>query len=78
MKPIGPLMREHRLIERMVLLMERELGGISGGKEANPLVIDSAVDFFRTYADRTHHSKEEDILLRELSGKRLAPSAPMY
>jgi len=78
MKPIGPLMREHRLIERMVRLMERELGGISGGKEANPLIIDSAVDFLKTYADRTHHGKEEDILFRALSGKRLAPSAPMY
>jgi len=73
MKPIGPLMREHRLIERMVRLMERELGGIIGGKEANPLVIDSAVDFFKTYADRTHHGKEEDILFRDLAGKQLSP-----
>jgi len=77
MKPIGPLMRGHRLIERMMRLMERELGGISGGKEANPLIIDSAVDFLKTYADRTHHGKE-DTLFRDLSGKRLAPSAPMY
>jgi hemerythrin-like domain-containing protein len=32
-----------------------------------------AVDFFRTYADRTHHGKEEDILFRELAGKLLSP-----
>jgi hemerythrin-like domain-containing protein len=30
------------------------------------------VDFFRMYADKTHHGKEEDILFRELSAKRLS------
>ena len=73
MKPIGPLMREHRLIERMVSLMDRELGRIRDGSEANPFVINSAVDFFKTYADRTHHGKEEDILFHELSTKQLSP-----
>lgn len=73
MKPIGPLMREHRLIERMVKLMERQLRDIRGGREANPLLINSAVDFFKTYADRTHHGKEEDILFRDLSAKQLSP-----
>ena len=33
------------------------------------LFIDSAVDFIRTYADRTHHGKEEDILFRELGAE---------
>ncbi|MDF1526906.1 MAG: hemerythrin domain-containing protein [bacterium] len=28
--------------------------------------------FFRTYADRCHHGKEEDILFRELQSKTLA------
>ncbi len=35
--------------------------------------IDMAVDFIRTYADRTHHGKEEDILFRDLVKKRLTP-----
>jgi len=30
-----------------------------------------AADFIRTYADRYHHGKEEDILFRELRGKKL-------
>jgi len=34
--------------------------------------IEVAVDFFRTYADRTHHGKEEDILFRELNKKKLS------
>jgi hemerythrin-like domain-containing protein len=31
------------------------------------------VDFIRTYADRCHHGKEEDILFRELRIKRISP-----
>ncbi|MGJ3248412.1 MAG: hemerythrin domain-containing protein [Elainellaceae cyanobacterium] len=30
------------------------------------------VDFFRTYADATHHGKEEDVLFRELRQKDLS------
>lgn len=72
MMPIGPLMIEHRLIERMIGLLEKELYSIENTKKTNPKLIDSAVDFFRTYADRTHHGKEEDILFRELGNKPLS------
>ncbi len=73
MKPIGPLMREHRLIERMVKILEKELIKIKKTDEVDTNVIFSGVDFFRTYADRTHHGKEEDILFRELAKKKLTP-----
>lgn len=73
MMPIGPLMIEHRLIERMVALLRGELEEIGRGGSIDAVFIDSAVDFFRTYADRTHHGKEEDILFRDLDGKDLAP-----
>jgi hemerythrin-like domain-containing protein len=36
------------------------------------LLIDAAVDFIRTYADRTHHGKEEDILFAELRARELS------
>lgn len=72
MKPIAPLMVEHRLIERMVELIGIELSEIERGKDPNGPFIAAAVDFFRTYADRTHHGKEEDILFRELSAKGLS------
>jgi hemerythrin-like domain-containing protein len=71
MMPIGPLMIEHRLIERMVGLLAGESRRIADGAEPDPVFIDNAVDFFRTYADRTHHGKEEDILFRDLSGKEI-------
>jgi len=69
--PIGPLMTEHRLIERMIALMEMELERIRKVKRANFEFIEIAVDFIRTYADRLHHGKEEDILFRDLSVKKL-------
>ena len=36
------------------------------------MFVDTAVDFIRTYADRTHHGKEEDILFRDLSKRPLS------
>lgn len=73
MMPIGPLMIEHRLIERMISLMEEEQQKISERKNVNPDLIDVVVDFIRTYADRTHHGKEEEILFRDLEKKQLSP-----
>lgn len=71
MMPIGPLMIEHRLIERMIDVMKKELVLIEKEKKVDPEFIGSAVDFIRTYADRCHHGKEEDILFRDLGGKKL-------
>jgi hemerythrin-like domain-containing protein len=73
MKPIGPLMREHRLIEKMLSFFEGETRRITEQNKVNPLFVDTAVDFIRTYADRTHHGKEEDILFRDLIKKKLSP-----
>ena len=72
MKPIGPLMIEHRLIERMVGLLDRQLKKATETSQVDTNLINTGVDFFRTYADRTHHGKEENILFRELSAKRLS------
>lgn len=71
MKPIGPLMREHRLIERLIVLLSREIEQINTSGKVNTGFLMAAVDFIRTYADRTHHGKEEDILFRELAKKNL-------
>jgi hemerythrin-like domain-containing protein len=73
MKPIGPLMWEHRLIEKMLISMMRHIDQVEKSQKVNPLIIDMAVDFMRTYADRTHHGKEEEILFRDLAKKELKP-----
>ena len=72
MMPIGPLMIEHRLIERMIRLLRQQLEKVGGQKKADPVFIDMAVDFIRNYADRCHHGKEEDILFRDLAKKGLS------
>ncbi|MFX1419240.1 MAG: hemerythrin domain-containing protein [Promethearchaeota archaeon] len=74
MMPIGPLMIEHRLIEKMIELMKKEIEKMKKHNKANPLFIDIAVDFIRMYADKTHHGKEEDILFRDLEKKVLSPN----
>lgn len=72
MLPIGPMMIEHRLIERMISLMGKELDRMKKAYKANPSFIDITVDFIRTYADHCHHGKEENILFRELKKKDLS------
>ncbi|MBN1798547.1 MAG: hemerythrin domain-containing protein [Spirochaetales bacterium] len=71
MKPRGPLMIEHRLIEKILVLTSKELILIQKNKKVNPIFIDTVVDFIRIYADRTHHGKEEDILFKALENKNL-------
>jgi len=65
-------MIEHRLIERMITLIKQKLNQIETRNQVDPLFIDTIVDFIRIYADRTHHGKEEDILFRELSNKKIS------
>lgn len=71
MWPIGPLMREHRLIERMVALMGQEADRLKSTNQLDPVFIDNAAGFIKNYADRCHHGKEEDILFRDLREKDL-------
>ncbi|MEJ2689361.1 MAG: hemerythrin domain-containing protein [Deltaproteobacteria bacterium] len=72
MQARGPLMIEHRLIEKMIGQIHRLLERIETDRRIDPILIDTAVDFIRVYADRTHHGKEEDILFRLLAEKKLS------
>src|SRR5680860_86417 len=67
---VGLLMIEHRLIERVLSDAPLHLASLTGGSDI-PAYIDVVTDFLHTYADRTHHGKEEDILFRQLTGKPL-------
>lgn len=72
MQARAPLMIEHRLIERMFSLIKETLSQIELTGKVDPVFVDTAVDFIRMYADRTHHGKEEDILFRDLSRRPLS------
>ncbi|MFO7651523.1 MAG: hemerythrin domain-containing protein [bacterium] len=73
MLPIGPLMIEHRLIEKLVSLLPGAVQRMQDAGAPDARFIDDAVDFIRNYADHTHHGKEERILFRELAKKPLKP-----
>jgi len=65
-------MVEHRLIERMIALIEDALERIESDGSVKPGFLDTTVDFIQMYVDRTHHGKEEDILFRDLGKKELS------
>jgi len=64
-------MAEHRVIERMLKVLEAQLTLIAETHQVDPRLIDTATDFIRTYADHCHHGKEEDILFARLAEKSL-------
>jgi hemerythrin-like domain-containing protein len=72
MQARGPLMIEHRLIERMITIINDATLQIESTHKVDSVFVDTAVDFIRMYADRTHHGKEEDILFRDLRKRSLS------
>jgi hemerythrin-like domain-containing protein len=60
------MVEEHRLILRMITLVEQYADRLEGGASRDWQFFLDAVEFIRTYADRFHHAKEEDVLFREL------------
>jgi hemerythrin-like domain-containing protein len=72
MKLIGPLMIEHRLIERMLNLIQKEAQNAAVKQQIDTAFVDAAADFIRWYADKTHHGKEEAILFREVAKKEIS------
>lgn len=71
MTPVGLLMKEHRIIERMIRVMDKRMHAMREAGELDIPFIDTAIDFARTYADQTHHGKEEDILFGALADRTL-------
>ncbi len=53
---------EHRLILRMIALVEKNTERMLQGRFRNWQFFLDAVDFIRNFADRFHHAKEEDVL----------------
>ena len=60
------LVDEHRLILRMITLLERNAVATAKGNYTNWQFYRDGVDFIRTYADRHHHAKEENVLFEAL------------
>lgn len=70
MKPRGALMIEHRLIEKVLSVLNTKTGNFDPD-HYDPLFVETVIDFIKVYADRTHHGKEEDILFKLLKNKKM-------
>jgi hemerythrin-like domain-containing protein len=67
MKDVTDVMvQEHKLILRMVTLVEKNSALAEKGQFTDWQFFLDAVDFIRSYADRFHHAKEEDTLFTAL------------
>ncbi len=60
------MVEEHKLILRMIGLVERNTALMEAGKFRDWQFYLDAVDFIRNFADRFHHAKEEDVLFAAL------------
>ncbi|MDD3715221.1 MAG: hemerythrin domain-containing protein [Atribacterota bacterium] len=67
----APLMIEHRLIEKMINIINKIINQAESTHIIDTRTVDVVVDFIKTYADKTHHGKEEDILFKDLSEKKM-------
>ena len=60
------LVAEHRLILRMLAILEKNALLTRRGEFTDYDFYEQAADFVRNYADRFHHAKEEDVLFEAL------------
>lgn len=63
------LRSEHDVILRMLEATEEVARQFSSGATVVPATLDGLLEFFRLFADRCHHGKEEDLLFPLLHEK---------
>ena len=62
--PMKKLVDEHVLIKRWIALIPAVVENLDLESEAGRQLIVDGIDMIRSYADRYHHAKEEDILFK--------------
>ncbi len=60
--PTAELKAEHRVIKRMLVVLEKLVREMERGAPPRTSLLAQGVEFFRLYADACHHAKEEDLL----------------
>jgi hemerythrin-like domain-containing protein len=68
-----PLQEEHQTIRRAVGTIEALVERVQEASQLDPVAVDFAVDFMRTYAGRIHIEKEETLLFPALLTHKLQP-----
>lgn len=62
--PIKKLVDEHVLIKRWVALIPKVVENLDVESDEDRQLILDSVDFIRSYADKYHHAKEEEVLFK--------------
>jgi len=70
--PTEMLEQEHRLIKKVLDVAQHQAELIHGGQGADFDKIGDMVDFFREFADRCHHAKEEDLLFARMGERGMS------
>ncbi|MBZ0265751.1 hemerythrin domain-containing protein [bacterium] len=66
MYPIARLMDEHRRIEQVLDALEGFVNVLESGQDTNHRDLQLFGEFFKNYADKLHHMKEEDGLFTSM------------
>ena len=66
-KAIDELMTEHRLILKVLASLETFANQVQQGAAAERETIRGYAEFFRSFADKCHHGKEEDRLFQAMA-----------
>jgi hemerythrin-like domain-containing protein len=66
MKATEELVHEHAAIMQMLDILEKACVRLESGRQVPPEHLLQMVDFFKTFADGCHHSKEEEYLFPAL------------
>ena len=66
MTPTGQLQEEHQGITLMLKILEKVCAKMEAREKVDPDHLERIVEFFRVFADKCHHGKEEDLLFPEM------------
>lgn len=66
MKATDILMQEHRLIERLIAVLETATNRLEAGEVVRPGFFIETCDFNMNFADGCHHKKEEGVLFKSM------------
>ncbi len=66
MTPTEQLQEEHQGITLMLKILESVCAKMEAKERVDPNHLEQIVEFFRVFADRCHHGKEEDLLFPEM------------
>ena len=74
MKVTDQLKDEHNEIELMLQILGRVSEKLESGTKINPKHLDQILEFIKIFADKCHHTKEEEVLFPAMEEASSRPS----